>query len=119
MVLGGLISQSRQIANPVAIDITSKMAISIYIYREYLMSSLPGSAFRTLVDIARPAERFNKRSQSRAWLTGYQKTQTWYSSYQFTHCFTLQSRDFDLIFYIYVDSAQSTTSLKKCNIFMT
>ena len=32
-----------------------------------LISSLPGKAFRTLVDIARLAERFNMRSQSRAW----------------------------------------------------
>ena len=32
-----------------------------------LISSLPGKALRTLVDIARLAERFNKRSQSRAW----------------------------------------------------
>ena len=31
-----------------------------------LISSLPGKALRTLVDIARLAERFNKRSQSRA-----------------------------------------------------
>ena len=30
-----------------------------------LISSLPGKALRTLVDIARLAERFNKRSQSR------------------------------------------------------
>ena len=32
-----------------------------------LISSLPGKALRTLVDIARLAERFNKRSQSLAW----------------------------------------------------
>ena len=32
-----------------------------------LISSLPGKAFRTLVDIAGLAERFNKRSQSRTW----------------------------------------------------
>ena len=32
-----------------------------------LISSLPGKAMRTLVDIARLAERFNMRSQSRAW----------------------------------------------------
>ena len=32
-----------------------------------LISSLPGKALRTLVDIARLAERFDKRSQSRAW----------------------------------------------------
>ena len=32
-----------------------------------LISSLPGKALRTLVDIARLAEQFNMRSQSRAW----------------------------------------------------
>ena len=32
-----------------------------------LISSLPGKALRTHVDIARLAERFNMRSQSRAW----------------------------------------------------
>ena len=32
-----------------------------------LIPSLPGKALRTLVDIARLAERFNMRSQSRAW----------------------------------------------------
>ena len=34
-----------------------------------LISSVPGKALRTLVDIARLAERFNMRSQSRAWYT--------------------------------------------------
>ena len=66
MVLGGLILQSSRIASPVAMDITSKMAISIYIYREYLISSLPGKALRTLVD--KPSD-VNKRSQSLAWYT--------------------------------------------------
>ena len=33
----------------------------------FLISSLPGKALRTLVDIARLAERFNMRSHSRAW----------------------------------------------------
>ena len=32
-----------------------------------LISSLPGKALRTLVDIARLAEQYNMRSQSRAW----------------------------------------------------
>ena len=32
-----------------------------------LISSLPGMVLRMLVDIARLAERFNMRSQSRAW----------------------------------------------------
>ena len=26
------------------------------------------------------------------------KTQTWYSIYQFTHCFTLQTSDYDVLF---------------------
>ena len=66
---------------------------------------LPGNSLRTLVDIARLAERFNKRSQSRAWETLYQMTRTWYSIYQFTHCFTLQTSDYDVIFDVCVDSA--------------
>ena len=33
----------------------------------HLISSLPGKAMRTLVDIARFAERYNKHSQSRVW----------------------------------------------------
>ena len=41
-----------------------------------LISSLAGKALRTLVDIARLAERFHMRSQSRAWQTWYQKTRT-------------------------------------------
>ena len=32
-----------------------------------LISSLPGKGLRKLVDIARLSERFNMRSQSRAW----------------------------------------------------
>ena len=32
-----------------------------------LLSSLPGKALRTLVDIQRLAERFNMHSQTRAW----------------------------------------------------
>ena len=32
-----------------------------------LISSLPGKALRTHVDMARLAERFNMHSQSRAW----------------------------------------------------
>ena len=35
--------------------------------------------------------------------TLYLKTQTWYSIYQFTHCFTLQTRDYDVIFDFCVD----------------
>ena len=51
-----------------------------------MISSLPGKALRKLVDIARLAERFNICSQSRAW----------YSIYQFTHCFTVQTSEYDV-----------------------
>ena len=46
------------------------------------MSSLPGKALRTLVDIAR------------------------YSIYQFTHCFTRETSDYDIILDICVDFLQ-------------
>ena len=36
--------------------------------------------------------RFNMRSRSRAWKTWYQKTRI----YQFNHCFTLQTSDYDI-----------------------
>ena len=89
------------------------------INREYYVSVLPGKALRTLVDIEWFAERFNMRSQNRAWLTWYQKTQTWYSIYQFTHYFTLQTSDYDVIFDVCVDLASLATSFKKCNVIMT
>ena len=57
-------------------------------------------------------------SQSHAWYTLYQKTETRYSIYQLTHCFTLQTSDYDIIFDFCVDSASLVTSLK-CNIIMT
>ena len=45
---------------------TLKQSINKPILGERLLiSSLPGKALRTLVDIARLAEQFNKRSQSR------------------------------------------------------
>ena len=44
-----------------------KIRFSRLFRRCLLISSLPDKALRTLVDIARLAERFNKRSQSRAW----------------------------------------------------
>ena len=69
-----------------------------------LISSLPGKALRMLVEIARLAERFNMHSQSRAWRTWYQNTRTRYSFYQFTHCFTLQTSDYNVIFNFCVDS---------------
>ena len=47
------------------------LAIQYEVYRILgeclLISSLPGKALRTHVDIARLAERFNMRSQRRAW----------------------------------------------------
>ena len=39
--------------------------------------------------------------------------------YQFTHCFTLQTSDYDVFFYFYIDSASLATSFKKCNDIMT
>ena len=56
------------------------------------------------IGIARLAERLNMHSQNRAWKTLYQKMQTWYSIYQFTHCFTLQTSGYDVIFDFCVES---------------
>ena len=67
-----------------------------------LISSLPGNALRTLVDITRLDERFNMRSQ-----------------YQFTHCFTLQISIIDVISYFCVNSASTATSFKKCKVIKT
>ena len=44
----------------------SIFCIAFNLNREYLVSILPGKALRTLVDIVRLAEQFNKCSQSRA-----------------------------------------------------
>ena len=52
-------------------------------------------------------------------LTWYQKTQTWYSIYQFTYRFTLQTIDYDVLFNFCVISASLETSFKKCNVIMT
>ena len=42
------------------------------------------------------------RSQSKAWLTLYQKRRAWYyMTYPFTRCFTLQTSDYDVIFDFY------------------
>ena len=35
--------------------------------------------------------------------------------YQFTHCFTRQTSDYEVIFDFCVDSASLATSFKKCN----
>ena len=37
----------------------------------------------------------------------------------FTHCFTLQTSDNDVIFNFSVDSASLATPFKKCNVIMT
>ena len=79
-------------------------------YREYYVSVFWYQVYEarlliTLVDIARLAERFNMCSQSRDWSNWYQKTRTWYSIYQFTHCFTLQTSDYDVIFYFCIDDS--------------
>ena len=38
---------------------------------------------------------------------------------QFTHCFTIQTSYYDVIFDICVDTASLATSFKKCNVIMT
>ena len=76
------------------------------------MSSLPGKALRTRVDIASDSTHILKAEPGKL---DYQKTRTWYSIYQFTHCFTLQTSGNVVIFDFYVDSA----SFKKCNVIMT
>ena len=40
-------------------------------------------------------------------------------SVQLTHCFTLQTSDYDVIIDLCVYSASLATSLKKCNVIMT
>ena len=66
------------------------------------MSSLLGKALRKRVDIASDSTSILKAEPCKL---DYQKTQTWYSIYQFTHCFTLQTSDYDVIFDFCVDSA--------------
>ena len=39
--------------------------------------------------------------------------------FQFTHCFSLQTSDYDVISYFCVDSASLATSMKKFNVIMT
>ena len=54
-----------------SVDLQSRSdEVTIEIENTYRVSfgiKVPGNALRMLVDIARIAERFNKRSQSRAW----------------------------------------------------
>ena len=47
------------------------------------------------------------------------KKQTWYFIYQFTHCFTRQTSNYDVIFYFCVNSVSLAMSFKKCNVIMT
>ena len=47
-----------------------------------LLSSLPGKALRTLVDIESLVNLISKDG-------------TWYFIYQFIHCFTLETSDYD------------------------
>ena len=47
------------------------------------------------------------------------KTGTWYSIYQFTSWFTLQTSDYDVNIYFPVDLTSLMTSYKKCNVIMT
>ena len=49
------------------VDIAKLAEIQRILGECLLISSLPGKALRMLDDIARLAERFNMRSQSRAW----------------------------------------------------
>ena len=79
-----------------------------------LISSLPGKALRTLVDIVRLAERFNMRKLD---IKRREPGIVFYISVY--PCFTLQTSDFDKIIGECVDSAPLATSLKICNVIMT
>ena len=75
----------------------------------FLISRLQGKVLRTLL----------RASDSTFVLKAEPgKLETWYSIYQFTNCFTLQS-DYDVIFEFCVESAALTTSFKKSNGIMT
>ena len=92
-----------------------------------MISCLPGKALRMLVDIARLAKRLTFRglpSDSACVLKAEPgkldiNRREPGILYQFTYCFSLQTNDYDGIFYFCVDSASLTTSFKKCNIIMT
>ena len=59
-----------QVLKLISVDCPSpnieKLSMPMILGECLLISSLPGKALRTLVDIARLAERFNMRSPSRA-----------------------------------------------------
>ena len=72
-----------------------------------LISSLPGKALRTLVDIARLAEQ--KLSNSTCLHKAEPgkidiKTRTWYSIYLFTNVIIVETSDYDVIFRYCVDT---------------
>ena len=62
-----------------------------------LISSLPGNALRTLVDIASNSSCVLKTEPG--------KHDVWYSVYQFTYCFTRRTSDCDVFFDMCDDSA--------------
>ena len=69
-----------------------------------MISSLPGKASGTFVDIARLAERFDMCFEAEPGKLDIERsTRTWYSIYQFTSWFTLQTGDYDVIIECRVD----------------
>ena len=85
-----------------------------------LISSLPGKALRTLVDIARQASRCQQAFSKPCLVNLISKDMNlviYLSVYPLLN--TLQTSDYDVIFYFCVDSASFATSYKKCNVIMT
>ena len=82
-----------------------------------MISSLPGKALRTLVDIARLAKPRDSTCLLKAEpdKLDIKRHEPGILLHQFTHCFTLQNSDNDIIFDFCVDSASLATSFKKCN----
>ena len=77
------------------------------------MSSLPGKALRTPVDIVRLAERFNMHFKpSLVNLISKDANLVFY-------LISLFISDYDAIFDVCIDSALLATSFKKCNAIMT
>ena len=84
-----------------------------------LISSLPGKALRTLVDIARLAERFYMRSQTKLGKLDIKRREPGILSISSPIDSLLKTSDYDVIFDMCVDSASLATSFKKCNVIMT
>ena len=61
------LGEGGDIVNGLFLGVISEHSRAFLLGECLLISSLPGKASRTLVDIARLAERFNMRSRSRAW----------------------------------------------------